>query len=119
MRTYSNDDIIDLYTGAKDKVEEIKILTELTQSDEATIIQILMDAGVYKGQYKKCIKCGKKFIGVHRQGKTNQCPECRQITTDIAASRKKLMNNMKKIKKLNEENIVLATKIALLRDKKK
>ena len=107
MSGYTNDEIVSIYKQSADKVVEISILAELNNCDEDTILEILMDAGVYEGQYKKCIKCGKEFLGVNKRGNSNSCPECRTKIATYARTRTRLIKNLKKIQELSEENMEL------------
>ena len=107
MRAYSNDEIVSLYKGAGDKVEEIKILAELNTCDEATIIEILLDAGVYEGQYKTCIKCGREFVGVYKRGHSNMCPDCRHQINERQRIQTMIKKNQYKIQELAQKNVEL------------
>ena len=116
MSGYTNDEIVSIYKGAADKIAEVSILADLNNCDEETIIQILMDAGVYDGQYKTCIKCGKEFPGLNKRGNSNSCPECRSKIASYARKRTKLIKNIKIIQELSQENMEL---ISFLEKEKK
>ena len=107
MRGYTNDEIISLYKGAANKVEQISILADLNTCDKATIIEILMDAGVYEGKYKTCIKCGCEFIGEYRRGHRNICPDCRHQASERQRIETMIKKNHKKIQELAQKNVEL------------
>ena len=107
MKGYTNEEIVSIYKGAADKIGEISILADLNDCDPDTIIEILKDAGVYEGQYKKCNKCGREFLGINKRGSSNACPECRTMIATYARKRTRLFKNLKKIKELTEENMEL------------
>lgn len=107
MNGYTNGEIISLYKGAADKVEQVSILADLNNCDEATIIEILLDAGVYEGQYKTCIKCGKEYVGVYKRGHSNVCPDCRSKASERQRIQTMIKKNEQKIQKLTEKNIEL------------
>lgn len=69
------------YSHAKDRTEQTRILSELTDSDVDTIIEILKDEGVYKEgdiNYKTCSRCGCKYISdVKGRKGLNVCERCR------------------------------------------
>lgn len=118
VRAYSNDEIVRLYKGAKDKVAEVQFLVDLTCSDEATILEILRDAGVYEGHYKICIKCGKKFPGVYKRGHSNQCPECIKFKADYNRNIRVLKKNMAKMAELMAESNALIQDLENMKEKK-
>ena len=107
MRAYTNGEIIGIYKGAKDKVQEISILAELNNCDEATIIEILLDAGGYEGQYKTCIMCGREFVGVYKRGHSNMCPDCRHQINERQRIQTMIKKNQFKIQELAQKNVEL------------
>lgn len=69
-------DICYLYKMAKDKDEEVFILSQLTCSDVETIIEVLKDAELYEEkQIQKCIKCGTYYIETRR---AHICLSCKK-----------------------------------------
>lgn len=62
----SKSQIIDLYKGARNKGEEMVILSELTLMDIDQLVEILKDAGVWDEKtlkkYKRCEECGAYII---------------------------------------------------------
>lgn len=117
IKYYSNDEIVSLYKGAKDKVAEVQLLVELTCSDEATILEILRDAGVYEGQLKTCIKCGRKFPGVYKRGHSNQCPDCIKFKSEYNRNIKLLKKKMDKMAALMEESNALIEDLESMKEK--
>lgn len=69
-------DICYLYKTAKDKDNEVFILSQLTCSDVETIIEILKDEGLYEEyQIQKCIRCGEYYIETRR---AHICLSCKK-----------------------------------------
>ena len=117
-KKYTNEELIDIYKHAKDKEEEIKVLVDLSDSDEATIIELLRDAGVYEGAYKVCIKCGRKFPGIYKRGHSNQCPECIKFKADYNRNIRVLKKNMAKMAELMAESNALIQDLENMKEKK-
>lgn len=69
------DQIIDLYTHARDKDGEIIILGQLTASNPSAIIELLIDRGFYEPRsMAKCTACGEYFIKL----RAKRCPTCQK-----------------------------------------
>lgn len=69
------DQIIDLYTHARDKDDEIIILGQLTASNPSAIIELLIDRGFYEPKsMAKCTVCGEYFIKL----RSKRCPTCQK-----------------------------------------
>ena len=80
MTNLTTDEIISLYTTAKDKDEQVFILAELTASDAETIIEVLKDLGIYKQiNIKYCAYCGDPFIDSTKYHKATVCPSCKRL----------------------------------------
>lgn len=116
-KKYTNEELIDIYKHAKDKEEEIKVLVDLSDSDEATIIELLRDAGVYEGAYKVCIKCGRKFPGIYKRGHSNQCPECLTFKSRYNKNIKTIKKNFEKITELMAESNLILQELENMKEK--
>lgn len=101
--------IIISYKKAKHKVEQIGILAELTATDEETIVQILMDAGEFKGTFRKCNNCGCMFPSVKKG--TKWCPECRDMRDMISRKKWRLKKNLVQIESYTRINAKLRQEI--------
>lgn len=112
---YTKEWIVDNYKSSKHKVQKVEILAELTNSDETTILTILNEAGVRQDSYKICNTCGKAYLGEYRRGHTNKCPECKQYESEFYRKRALFKKNMEKIKKLNDENLLLLNELENLK----
>lgn len=105
------EEIIISYRTAKDKVEQIRILAELTASDEETIIECLRAAGELKGYRKICCECGIEFPTLQKSGRA-KCPSCREKAREErkrrenirAHKRAQIKRNLAKIQDLQREN---------------
>lgn len=116
MNGYTKDEIILLYRQARDKVEQIRILADLTESDTETIMEILNDAGEYQGNYKICSKCGQAYPVMFKNGRSNKCPECRNISNEIAKKEYRLKQNVAKIEDIIRQNAKLADEIRKMKE---
>ena len=75
------EEIIRLYKQADDKGEQIRILAELTASDDETIIEVLKDHGVYNEadlKLRTCTMCGKQYTARTNRGKAI-CRNCHYL----------------------------------------
>ena len=101
---WTKHDVIVYYKGAKNKIEEVDVLAQLTGSDVDTILEILKDAGVYKGAYHICASCGQQFPSIYKKMKNPLCPKCRKVGNEIAKLEWKLKRNIAKMEQLAREN---------------
>lgn len=68
------DEILMMFRLSRNKREQIRILAELTDSDEETIIEVLRDNGEYV-TLQKCRKCHRLF----QKYLSPYCPDCEEI----------------------------------------
>ena len=108
---WTKHDIVVYYKQAANKIEEVEKLAELTASDVETILEILKDAGVYKGKYHVCGRCGQEFPSIYKKLRSPLCPECRKVGREIAEKEWKLKKNIAKIAKLALESEQLRAEI--------
>lgn len=113
---WTNEEIVASYKQAKNKIEQIKILSELTCSDIDTILTILEDAGVFEPLYIPCKICYKTFKTTNKKQKI--CPECKRNSEEVALLKKKLKYNAVKMNSLKRESEQIRQKIKLMEDMK-
>lgn len=111
---WTNEEIVASYKQAKNKIEQIKILSELTCSDIDTILTILEDAGVFEPLYIPCKICYKTFKATNKKQKI--CPECQRTTREIAVLKRNLKYITAKIQQLGLESAQIRAKINKLEE---
>lgn len=100
------------YRLAKNKYEQIKILAELTLSDDETIIQILEEQGCLQDK-KVCAICGKEYQTWTVSGK-GFCPDCKKKQRRIWYLKDKVKRNTAKIQQLGLESAKMRAEIEKL-----
>ena len=91
------------------RLMRLKKLAELPASDEETIIQILVDAGAFKGTFRKCNHCDNMFPAIKKT--TVLCPECRAIREKITRKKWKIKKNLVAIESYSRANAKLRQEI--------
>lgn len=76
----TQEEMCELFKGAQNKRQQVRILAELTDTDVETVVEILRDAGLYV-RSRRCKKCGKLF-------KAYVSPLCRECEEAAARDRK-------------------------------
>lgn len=111
-------DVVVYYKQAPNKIEEVEKLAELTGTDIDTIIEILKDAGVFKGKVHICGRCGHEFPSIYKKIKNPLCPDCRGICKEIANKEWKLKRNIARIASLAVESQRLREEIDGMKEDK-
>lgn len=106
---WTTHDVVVYYKNARNKIDEIEKLAELIASDEETIIQILVDAGAFKGTFRKCNHCDNMFPAIKKT--TVLCPECRAIREKITRKKWKIKKNLVAIESYSRANAKLRQEI--------
>lgn len=110
----TKDEIVSLYTKAKDREAEIIILSELTASDTDTILEVLKDAGVFNGAYATCPRCGRSFPALSEYKRRRMCPDCQAMGRQIASLKGQIKRNMTKIQELQRWNAKYRSELDVL-----
>lgn len=115
------EDIVIAYKTAKNKAEQIRILAELTNSDDETIIGYLRDAGIDAGAERTCTRCGRLYFTPHKRGRA-MCPSCKEEAKQEKIREQKrirahISRNMAKIHDLTRENESLKNELKELATK--
>lgn len=75
-------EIIISYRQAKDKINQINILADLTRSDLETILEVLKDAGEdtteAEKRFKRCKWCGLLYFGENGADDHKKCDTLRR-----------------------------------------
>lgn len=115
---WTTHDVVVYYKRAADKLGEVEKLAELTGTDIDTIIEILKDAGVFKGRVHICGRCGHEFPSIYKKIKNPLCPDCRDICKEIAEKEWKLKRNIARIASLAIESQRLREEIDEMKEVK-
>ena len=111
LGNWTEHDVVVYYKGAANKIEEIENLADLTGTNIDTIIDILSNAGVFKGKYHICGRCGHEFPSIYKKMKNPLCPDCREVGYQLARKEWKLKQNIARMAKIELENAKLRKEI--------
>jgi ssDNA-binding Zn-finger/Zn-ribbon topoisomerase 1 len=102
----TKEEVVFMYRKAKFKTEQIHILAELTASDTDTILEILKDAGAFRGAYRTCPRCGKQYPVLQKRVKKDAlCSECSKLRRRISMTKGNIKRNLARINELQRANV--------------